>query len=287
MPPKKNMGKKKILITGGKGVLAGYVKKVFKDDIVFAPGHKGLDVTDKKAIGRFFKKHKPDIVIHLVAKTNVDECEKNPKEAFLVNSEGTKNMVEACKKGKAFLVYVSTAAVFNGRKDCFCEDDKKNPVNIYGQSKLRGEEYIQKILKDFLILRAGWLIGGGKKEKKFISYIVKQLRKKKKLEVVNDKFGTITHAKELADFIKEALEDKKSGVYHFGSRGSPSRFDIAKEIVSLLGQKVTILPVSSEKFKDVFFAPRPTHEVIRSKKIAFKRTWQESLKDYIRNELLK
>lgn len=134
--------KKKILITGGKGVLAGYVRKSLNGESVFAPNHQALDVTDKKAVESFFKKIKPDIVIHLAAKTNVDECEKKPKEAFLVNSEGTKNIAVACRKYKAFLVYVSTAAVFDGRKNCFYEGNRKNPVNIYGKSKLLGEEYI-------------------------------------------------------------------------------------------------------------------------------------------------
>lgn len=280
------MRKKKILITGGEGTLAGYVKKAFKDDIVFAPSHRALDVTDKKAIESFFKENKPGIVIHLAAKTNVDECEENPKEAFLVNSEGTKNIAEACKKYHAFLVYLSTAAVFDGKKKLFYENSEKNPVNIYGKSKLLGEEYVQRLLPSFLTIRAGWLIGGGKKEKKFVSYIVKQLGKRKRLEVVNDKFGTVSSASELAGFIKEALADGKTGVCHFGSSGAPSRFDIAQEIVRVLGEKAVVVPVSSKKFASTFFAPRPTHEVIGSKKIIFKKTWQESLEDYIRDEFL-
>lgn len=279
--------KKSVLITGGDGVLAQYVKKSLKDYIIYSPDHKDLDITNKKTIHNFFKSNKPDIVLHLAAKTNVDECEKNPEDAFLVNSEGTKNIAELSREHNSFLVYISTAAVFDGKKDIFYENDSKNPVNVYGKSKLLGENYIETTLKNFLIIRAAWLIGGGKKEKKFISYLIDQINKgEKKLKVVNDKFGTITYAKELADLIGHFLLEQENGIYHFGSRGVCSRFDIARKIVSLMSSDVALEPVSSDYFSPTFSAPRPVREVIGSRKIKFPKTWEESLEDYLKNEII-
>lgn len=277
----------KFLITGGNGVLAQYLIPLQKNHILLSPDHEELDIIDEKAVNTYFQKNSPEIVIHLAAKTDVDWCENNPKEAFLVNSEGTKNIAKACKDMGSFLVYVSTAAIFNGEKNIFYEDDNPAPINTYGKSKLQGERYIQEILKKYLIVRAAWLIGGGRKERKFVSYIVDQLiNGTKEIKAVNDKFGTITYAKELAELIRDFLVEEKMGIFHFSSKGICSRFDIAKEILSITGRKVSLTPVSSTYFLNKFSAPRPKHEVIGSRKIEFPNTWEKSLENYLRNEII-
>jgi dTDP-4-dehydrorhamnose reductase len=278
---------KKILITGGSGVLAQYVKKSLKNFILLLPTHQELDITNQKVVEDFFKKNNPDTVIHLAAKTNVDECEENPDETLLVNSQGTKNIAETCKKNDSLLVYVSSAAVFDGKRNIFYEDDEKNPINVYGKSKLLGENYIQEILNKFIIIRAAWLIGGGRREKKFVSYVLDQLRKEaSEIKIVNDKFGTLTYAKELADIINKFLVEEKTGVYHFGSNGACSRFDIASKVVSYVGKEVKLIPVPSSYFSNTFSAPRPDNEVVGSKKIKFPNSWEESLEEYLRGEIL-
>ena len=278
---------KKVLITGGDGVLAEYIKNAFKNFVLFSPNHQELDITNKKAVQNFFKKNNPNTVIHLAAKTNVDECEKNPNDAFLINSQGTKNIAEACKRNNAFLVYISTAAVFNGKKDIYYEEDEKDPLNVYGKSKLLGENHIQEILNKFLIIRAAWLIGGGKKEKKFISYILDQLFKgAREIKAVNDKLGTLTYAKELAGVIKKFIAEGKTGVYHFGSIGVCSRFDMASKVISSVGKEVKLIPVSSSYFSNTFSAPRPDREAIGSKKIEFLNSWEKSLEEYLHSEIL-
>lgn len=279
--------KQKILITGGEGVVANYVKNSLRSKyLIFNPSHKQLDITNAKVINKYFLQKKPDIVIHLAAKTNVDDCEIKAKEAYLVNSEGTKKIALACKKYKSFMIYISTSAVFNGEKRHFFEYSNENPINIYGKSKLLGEMHVKKILNKYLIIRAGWMIGGGKQEKKFISYIIRQRKSKKTIEAVNDRFGTITYAKDLADFIKLSLKNNRSGLYHFGSKGAPSRYDIAKKVVQLMGGKTKVIPVKSDKFMGSFFAPRPKFEVILSKKISYKNNWETSVENYLKNELL-
>jgi dTDP-4-dehydrorhamnose reductase len=270
----------KILITGGGGVLAGYVADSLRGNHVYAPSHKELDITNKKLLEKTFNDYKPDIAIHLAAKTNVDLCEKNPEETFLVNSEATKNIAQLCKKHNSLLVFMSTAAVFNGNKKIFYEDDERNPINIYGKSKLLGEKYVQEILRKYIIVRSGWLIGGAKKEKKFVSYIIDLIKKKKEIFVVDDIRGTVTYAAEIANTIKTLIEEDGRGIYHFGSKGSCTRFELANEIVKLTNSKTKLIPVNSDYFKNSFFAPRLKNEIIGSTKLKYLHTWKESLKTY-------
>jgi len=276
---------KKILITGGSGVVGSYVQKALKGYTYCTPSHAELDITNLSTIEKYFAKVRPEFVIHLAAKTNVDECEKNPTEAYLVNAEGTKNIATICKKFQSFLVYLSTAAVFDGKKKHFLEDDNTSPVNIYGKSKLAGEQSINDLLDEYLIIRAAWVIGGSKKEKKFVSYIIDQIKNKDEIMIVNDKFGTITYAKDLADFIVSSIKAKNRGVYHFAAKGICSRYLIAKEIISFFNSTVELIPVSSSYFSNQFSAPRPDREIIISKKISPEYTWKKTLRRYLQDEL--
>lgn len=281
--------KTKVLVTGGKGSLASYIPKVFTRDKfrLLLTGKNTLDVTSKKKIFKKIGDFRPDVVIHLAAMTNVDECEKNPKKCFLVNAEGTRNVAEACKKVGSLLIYMSTSAVFEGRKKGCFENDKPNPVNVYAKAKLKGEEFIKKNLKRFFIVRAGWIIGGGKKEKKFISIIIKLSRENKEIKVADDKFGTIVYAKDLAEFFRRlSLEKLPYGIYHFGTKGICSRLDIAKEVFATLKKKVKIVPVDSSEFSTNYPAPRPDYEILKSKKIKFTKDWKKSLRGYLLSEII-
>jgi dTDP-4-dehydrorhamnose reductase len=282
------MKKRKILVTGSKGTVGSYIASIFPDDKLILTTRLNLDITSRKAVFDAIEKENPNVVIHLAAKTNVDECEKNKKEARLVNTVATGNIAKACKKNGAVLVYISTGAVFKGNKAFFTEDDMPNPVNVYGKTKLMGEEAVKSANCKYIIVRAGWVIGGGKKEKKFISYILKQIEDgQKEIKVVSDTFGTITSAKELVKLIKILLDNQSQGIFHAGALGVCSRFDIAKFVVKLLNKDTKIIPVSSTLFQDKFFAPRPVNEVIRNTKLSPKlfRTWQQTLKNYILSEL--
>lgn len=276
----------KILITGGYGVLGRYVSKSFIDASIFTPSHRELDLTNRKLLCKFFSQHKPRTVIHLAAYTDVDGCEKYPELAMEVNALATKNISELCASHNCLLVYMSTAAVFPGTKKKHYEDDAPNPVNVYGKSKLLGENYVRDIVKDHLIIRIAWLIGGGKMEKKFVSFIVNKSATEKEIRVVSDNQGTLAYAKEVAEFIKQLVESDRRGTFHYGSMGNCTRVDIAKRIIKLLNRNVKIVPVTSNYFKNSFFAKRPSIEALGSRKTKFPYTWQESLETYIRNEIL-
>ena len=152
-----------------------------------------------------------------------------------------------------------------------------------------GEKAVQELVSDHIVLRAGWVVGGGIKEKKFISYILRQIKDgAKEIAVVNDTFGTLTYAKELVKYIKFLLDTNAQGIYHFGSIGVCSRYEIAKHLMKLLQKDVAVMPVASSFFADKFSAPRPTNEVIKSIKLPtqYATAWQKSLTDYIMGELV-
>jgi dTDP-4-dehydrorhamnose reductase len=275
----------KLLITGAGGTLAGYAPKIFSSYELILANRDMVDVTNFKQVTAVFQDIKPDIVIHLAAKTDVDLCEKQPELAYEVNGIGTKNIAEASKRNHIKLCYVSTAAVFDGVKSSFTESDKTNPVNEYGKSKLAGEKFILDICQDYLIVRIPWLIGGGIKEKKFISYILKQIQVAADLHVVNDTFGNLAYAPTVLNFIRNCIEKSRIGLFHFASKTKCSRYEIARKIIQLTGKRISITPVSSSYFQAHFFSPRPKHEVIYSEKMPLTETWQDMLESYYRTEL--
>jgi len=278
-----------VLITGSNGVVGSYIPQIFSNDKynLHLTTRQSLDVTDKKRVFDVFHSFRPDFVIHLAAKTNVDMCEKNPFDTFKVNTKGTINIVLACRFYKATLAFVSTAGVFDGSRSGFYENDRPSPLSVYGKSKYKAEKAIQKLLKNYFIVRAGWMIGGVKREKKFISYVFDKIKKGERVNAVSDTLGTLTYAKELVVIIKKLYEKNYPyGTYHFGSREICSRYDIAKEISKIVKSDSAIIPVSWKDFSDKFFAPRPKNEILKSRRLYSLKNWKESLNEYIKNELL-
>lgn len=282
------MSKRKILVTGSRGTVGSYVAAAFPQDTVFLTSKDTLDITKKSQVKEIFTQLQPQVIIHLAAHTNVDDCQKNSDKAYKVNTHGTRHIAEEAARHGTTVLYVSSAAVFDGKKSFYTEEDVPGPINIYGQSKLLGEKAIQNLVPRYIVLRAGWIVGGGMKEKKFISYLLQQVKQgSQNISVVNDTFGTLTSAAELVATMKVLLDSEAVGCYHFGSAGVCSRYEIAQHIVNALRLKVTINPVPSTYFADRFFAPRPTYEVLRSIRYTPHQqyTWEESLTTYINNEL--
>lgn len=275
----------KILVTGGFGIVGGYVEEVFSNNKVILTNKNSLDVSNRNGVENKIKRIRPDLIIHLAAITDVDLCENNERLAMKVNFEGTENVVNVCKAYDIPLLYISTSAVFDGKSpNGYSELDSTNPSNVYAKTKLLGENAIIKTLNKYIIVRAGWMIGDGKRQKKFISYIIDRIKREETIRVVNDKFGTITYAKDLLAFAKERLEKSEFGLYHYGCKGICSRYEIACLVRDIVNNKSNVIPVASKEFQKQFFAPRPTYEVLQSIKIPFKENWDTVIKDYIRNE---
>ena len=285
----------KALVTGADGMLGtalcpalyrnGY--KVLATDINILNTHIDfLDVRDCKSLKTYAANNKPDIIFHLAAETDVDKCEIEIDHAYTVNTNGTKNVALVCQEKDIPMVYISTCGVFNGKKsEPYSECDEPDPISVYSKSKLDGEKAVQGMLSEYFIFRAGWMMGGGKKDKKFIAKIVELVKTKDILTVVDDKRGSPTFTKDFSECIIKIVKLNKYGLYHVTNQGSATRYDIACKIVEHLGKKnVMVKPVSSASFP--LPAPRPDSEAVDNYKLKLlgieMRPWEKALKEYLK-----
>lgn len=282
------------LVTGANGMLGSALcpllsqkgHEVVKTDIsLHQPDVLFLDVKNLNGVKKIVKEEKPDIIFHLSAETDVDRCEKEEEHAFLTNTEGTKNIALVCRDLDITMVYISTCGVFDGKKkEPYSEVDIPRPVSIYAKSKHEGEKAVRKLLKKYFIFRAGWMIGGGKKDKKFVAKIVELIKTKDVLTVVNDKRGCPTFTKDFSQAIIQIIKSDKFGLYHVTNSGWATRYDIACKITEFLGRgDIIVKPISSDLFP--LPAPRPDSEVVDNKGIKSlgieMRPWQDALKEYL------
>lgn len=269
----------KVLVTGSGGMAGSYVDFGIKTE------HRSMDVSDLKEVLSMFEKHKPRAVLHLAAETDVDRCERDPDYAYKVNAIGTYNLAYASKKYGAKLVYISTAGVFDGEKaEPYSETDEPNPQNYYGHSKFLGELAVKGLLKDYLILRVCWMVGGGPaKDQKFVAKIIQQLLKKdtKEIKAVTDQMGTPTFAKDLIKAAKILIEKDEKGIFHLANGGKTTRYGVAEFVVKYLGAEVKMIPVDSASFG--LDAKRTKNEALSSK-VNLMRPWEEALEEYLSDE---
>ena len=294
-------GKPRILFTGAGGMLGQAMYKhysknyeVLATDIdVNEEWLEFLDVRDSSAYEKMVKKFKPNYIFHLPALTSLEECEQDKKESYLTNALATKYGAQLSKKYNAKFIYISSAGVFDGEKKYYTDDEEPNPVNTYGLTKQLGALYAKFYAKDALVLRPGWMIGGGpRKDKKFVNIIISQiLAGKKEIFVVNDKFGTPTYTHDLAKQSEILIQNNKNGTYNTVCSGFSSRLEVAKEIIKILGYEgeIKLTQVNSDFFKEIFFAKRPKHENLVNKKLINEnlnvmRTWQNALKEYLEHD---
>ncbi|MDD3905509.1 MAG: dTDP-4-dehydrorhamnose reductase [Candidatus Omnitrophica bacterium] len=289
--------KRRVLITGSGGMLGidlckelESAYKIYGADVI--PGKNFVcNITNKDSVSGIISKIRPDVVIHSAAWTDVDGCELNKVKAFAINADGTRNVASACRQSGAVLIYISTDFVFDGKKKApYKEPDEPHPLNIYAESKLKGEEIVKKLDKYFII-RTSWLYG--KNGKNFVDTIIKKSKTEKDLKVVDDQIGSPTYTVDLSKAI-HALLDKiadserwiadRSGIYHVANSGAISWFGYAETILRLTGSDAKVSPISSEKLNRP--ATRPAMSVLDNAKFTgltgYKmRDWQTALKDYL------
>lgn len=263
-------------VTGANGVLGGYVHRVFPDATL--TGRATLDVTSLRSVREGIDG--ADVVLHLAAATDVDACELQPEMAFRVNTLGTRNVAAACKETGAAMVYVSTAGVFDG-DTIFTELDTPHPANMYGITKLAGELAARAICENLIVVRSGWMMGGGPTDSKFVGKIRRQLDAgATEILAVSDKRGSPTYALDFLEGIKEILDRLPFGTYHGANEGSATRYDVAVETVRLLGSGATVTAVSSDAFP--LPAPRSDSEVLGTVNPLRRRPWREALAAYLK-----
>ncbi|MFH1093784.1 MAG: dTDP-4-dehydrorhamnose reductase [Candidatus Omnitrophota bacterium] len=294
--------KKRILITGINGMLGQDLAPVLESQY----GIIGIDVqnlgdsnyvffccdiTDVKGLKKVFQENNPWLVIHTAAFTDVDGCEKYPEKAEAINVQGTKNIVGLCRGHKTKLIYISTDYVFNGEKSCaYTENDATSPLNVYGRTKLLGEEAVLAGLSDGVIVRTSWLFGKGGKN--FVNTIIAKSAEGDALKVVNDQRGSPTYTVSLAQALKRLINEVfvsshaggKYGIYHVSNSKSCTWYEFAKTIIDLCNINVDVLPVESTQF--IRPAKRPGRSILdnsRYEQVTKNRlcTWRQALQSYL------
>ena len=278
----------KYIITGSSGQLAKAFIRKFKElnyDFV-APNKQELDITDKYKIEKIFLKYTPNVIINCAAYNNVEFAEQDNSKAILTNKTAVLNLVEIAKKYNTKLIHFSSDYVFDGTKgSLYTEEDKTNPLNEYGKSKLAGEQEALKY-NNSLVCRLSWVIGEG--QQNFLYKLSGWLKNNKTIKVSYDEVSVPCFTFDIVDVIIKALENNLVGLYHLTNSGKASRYELAKEFVRLNNLNNEILPVPMASFNSK--VKRPLVTAMSNKKISQELnitipSWQESLKKYI--ELIK
>lgn len=289
---------KRIYIAGCGGMLGEAFYKVFSTDSILKCTDIDineqwlayLDFRDFDAYRKDVIDFKPDYLFHLGAYTDLEFCELHPDDTYVTNTLAVENAVFIANELNIPLLYISTAGIFDGKKDVYDDWDQPNPLGHYARSKYAGEVFVKENTKQSLICRAGWMMGGGpKKDKKFVQKIMKQLKDgKKTIYVVNDKFGTPTYTHDFAQNVKLLLEKEYWGLYNMVCGGVTSRLEVAQEIIGLTGlqDSVNIVEVTSDYFKEEYFAERPPSERLINRRLDLRnlnsmREWKVGLQEYL------
>ena len=259
----------KILILGANGMLGRDLATVFPGARLCA--HKDLDITDEAAVRAYILDAKPDLVINAAAYTNVDGCEDDRETAFAVNGDAPGYIAAACREVGARLVHYSTDYVFDGSKTEYVESDEPNPINVYGASKLRGEQNIARCMDDYRIIRTSWLFG--RHGKNFVETIRQLSRTNETVRVVTDQVGKPTYTVDLARKTAEIIECPP-GIYHVTNDGVCSWYEFARAFAP------NVVPCTSDEFPRK--ARRPAYSVLVTTKTSPMRPWKKALEDYLR-----
>ena len=287
-----------IYIAGCGGMLGEAFYKVFEnsyhlkctDISVNEKWISSLDFRDYDEYRRDVKEFKPNYLAHLGAHTDLEYCETNQEDTYITNTLAVENAVYIANELKIPIIYISTAGIFDGKKDTYDDWDIPNPLGHYARSKYAGEVFVEKNSHCHLICRAGWMMGGGPlKDKKFIHKIMSQLKNgKRELFIVNDKLGTPTYTHDFAKNVKLLLENEFWGLYNMVCSGVTGRYEVTHELIKVLGKEnaIKVTPVQSDHWKKEYFAERPSSERLINKKLDLRklnimRDWRVCLKEYI------
>jgi dTDP-4-dehydrorhamnose reductase len=292
--------KKKIYIAGCGGMLGEAFYLQFKDEFEIRCTDKDvnetwldyLDFRDFEAYKKDVEEFEPDYLFHLGAYTNLEWCEMNADETYLTNTLCVENAVNIANTLNIPLLYISTAGIFDGKKELYDDWDQPNPLGVYARSKYMGERFVCENANRFLVCRAGWMMGSGpKKDKKFIQKLMKQLKEgKRELYIVNDRDGTPTYTHDFAKTVKSLLNKELWGLYNCVCGGQTSRLEVAQELLNIIGKRdeIKINVVSSKHFAKEYFAERPESERLWTRKLQLRgvsemQDWKVSLKEYIKD----
>ena len=280
----------KVLVTGVNGQLGFDCVREVKNRgnyQIIAIDKNELDITNEGKVHAFIEKLKPDVIMHNAAWTSVDAAENNKDLVMKVNADAVGYIAEAAEKINAKLVYISTDYVFPGTGNQFYEiNDFKNPINVYGESKLRGEKMAKKCSRLFIV-RISWVFGINGNN--FVKTMIKLAETHNELSIVSDQIGSPTYTKDLAKLLCDMIETEKYGIYHATNEGVCSWSDFARAIFEYANKKVIVNSLTTEEYQKIKVnqAKRPLNSRLSKKSLddsGFARLphWRNALKRFLK-----
>ncbi len=239
----------KLMIVGGSGLLGGHLIHTAESDFDVVATYLGhpfkvpgctcipMDITDSLGTEKSILDERPDIIILSAAQRNVDYCEQNREEVWKINVEGVRNVALASKKSDSKLVYLSTDLVFDGNKGQYVEEDKTNPINHYGVTKLEGEREIARILEDSAIARVSVLydVNPFEHTTNFVAWVINNLKQGKPLSLFMDQYRNATYIKNACDALMAIYKNDEKGIFHVAGKTCENRYDIGMKIAEIFG----------------------------------------------------
>ena len=284
----------KVCVIGGNGQLGSDVVQVFQNngDDVRALGHTDIELADVDSVATCLKSIVPEVVVNTAAMHHVEQCEKQPEKAFAVNAMGSRNLAMVTRDLGSVLVHISTDYVFDGEKaEPYVEEDAPVPLNVYGNSKLSGEQFVRTLNDKHFVLRVSAIYGKhpcrAKGGLNFVELMLKLARERGKVRVVDSEYVSPTPTVEVARQIVALSNSNAYGLYHATAEGSCSWYQFAQEIFALTNTKVTLEIAGPDEFPAK--VPRPRYSVLENAALkahhmnTFK-PWQAGIREYLRDQ---
>jgi len=272
---------KKMLVTGSNGLLGQSIVRKFYSDFYLVgcdltagsynnqyplKEYHQLDLTRREKVQKYFSQSKPDIIINTAAYTDVDKSEDERDACWAGNVRSVEFVIEAVSDFSPLFVQMSTDYVFDGKNGFYKEGDQTNPVSYYGHTKLAAEKIIRGSGLEYIIARSQVLYGKGENiRNNFVTWVIEQLEKKKKIKVVNDQFGSPTWSYRLALQIAQLIQAKGQGIYHATSEGYCTWYDLAQYFLQEMDVPHRVIPCSTEQYPTP--AVRPKNSILENHRL--------------------
>ena len=273
---------KKILLLGNTGKMGVALKDIFDGDYkIIGKNSSDFNATRFIEVQELIEENTPDIVMNTVAYLGIDPSEKDPENAFRLNSLYPKLLAELSIRKDFILVHFSTDAVFNDKKrDFYVENDAPHPLNIYGMTKYGGDCFIQAIANRYYIIRLSILFGMTTKITQFVEKMLQKVEEgQETLKISNDIICSPTYNKDVALEVRRILEETRPfGLYHVANEGKASLYDLMSEIIKNLNHNIQVEKASYTDFP--FLGQKNTYTPIKSEKIDSLRPWKDAVKEY-------
>jgi len=286
-----------IIIIGANGRLGAALTREYQRAFsVKAFARSQLDLGKLDQVRSTLSETEFDLLINCAALTNVDYCESNRDEAFLINAQAPRLLAEICSKKRARLIHISTDYVFDGKQNTpYIEEDPPAPLSIYAESKLAGEEEVLRVPQNNLVVRLSWVFGPDKPS--FIDQIIQRARENETVTAVADKFSSPTYTIDVASWLRLAIDKNASGILHLANSGGCSwqewaqyALDVCRNFgIPLKAERVGAVSLADMKN---FVAQRPVHTVLSTARFAAltgvqPRHWREAVAEYISAHVFK